>query len=84
MAHSTVDRLFDDIATFEHAVVAYVDPDGYPVNVATSFEVDADHNLIRLDAPEVPAALNSGSEVNVTFSHIRPYPGVGYDQRRYV
>jgi 1,4-dihydroxy-2-naphthoate octaprenyltransferase len=25
-----------------------------------------------------------GTEVNVTFSHVRPYPGVGYDQRRYV
>ncbi|MDQ3878667.1 MAG: prenyltransferase [Actinomycetota bacterium] len=84
MAYSTVQDLFADISTFEHAVVAYVDPDGYPVNVATGFHVDNDHNVIRLDAPAVPSRVGEGSEVNVTFSHIRPYPGVGYDQRRYV
>ncbi|MFN2593362.1 MAG: hypothetical protein ABR579_00555, partial [Actinomycetota bacterium] len=84
MAYSTVNDLFEDISTFEHAVVAYVGPDGFPVNVATGFHIDTDHNVIRLDTPAVPAAVGEGTKVNVTFSHIRPYPGVGYDQRRYV
>ena len=31
-----------------------------------------------------PVSPPEGREVNVVFSHIRPQPGVGYDERRYV
>jgi 1,4-dihydroxy-2-naphthoate octaprenyltransferase len=65
-------------------VIAYLDETGHPVSVATGFEVDQARNVVKLDAPAIPVALAEGAEVNVTFSHIRPYPGVGYDQRRYV
>ena len=69
---------------FDHAVIAFVDEDGYPLSVATGFRVD-ERGVVVLDAvggeelqpPE-------GAEVNVVFSHIRPQPGVGYDERRYV
>lgn len=84
MAKTTVRDLFADVADYPHAIVAFIDPDGHPVSAATSFEVDAARNLIRLAAPGLPALPAAGAEVNVTFSHIRPYPGVGYDQRRYV
>jgi len=74
----------EDVSGYSHAVIAYLDETGHPVSVATGFEVDQARNVVKLDAPAIPVALAEGAEVNVTFSHIRPYPGVGYDQRRYV
>jgi 1,4-dihydroxy-2-naphthoate octaprenyltransferase len=84
MAKSTVADLFEDIAPYSHAVLAYVDRDGYPVNVAAEFTPRPERGTIELTPPSMPSPPIEGSEVNVTFSHIRPYPGVGYDQRRYV
>lgn len=70
---------------YTHAVVAFLDDDGYPLSVATGFRPLPDRGLILLD----PIAGESvapppGREVNVVFSHIRPRPGIGYDERRYV
>lgn len=86
MARSTVrdDALLEDVSGFSHAVLAYIDRAGYPVNVAADFEVDAARRVIRLRRPSLPDGPQAGAEVNVTFSHIRPQPGVGYDQRRYI
>ena len=86
MARSTVrdQALIEDISGYAHAVLAYTDRSGHPVNVATSFRGDEQRGVIVLDTPSIPEAPAPGTEVNVTFSHIRPYPGVGYDQRRYV
>jgi 1,4-dihydroxy-2-naphthoate octaprenyltransferase len=70
---------------FTHAVVAFVDARGYPMSVATRFRVEPDRGVVVLDAvagQEVMAP--SDREVNVVFSHIRPQPGQGYDERRYV
>jgi 1,4-dihydroxy-2-naphthoate polyprenyltransferase len=70
---------------FTHALVAFVDPNGYPLSVATTFDVDLDLGVVTLDpiaGHDVTPPL--GVEVNVVFSHIRPQPGVGYDERRYV
>lgn len=68
---------------FEHAVLVFLDVEGYPMSVATAYSVDLDRGVIGLDRPagKLPA---SGSEVNVIFSHIRPQPEMGYDERRYV
>ena len=69
---------------FEHAVIAFVDADGYPLSVATPFRVD-ERGVVVLDAvagDEVQPPEDE--EVNVVFSHVRPQPGVGYDERRYV
>ena len=74
-------------AQYPHAVLSFVGPDGYPVNVAVGFSAP--------DPGGAPAALEvgplapdlrppDGAPVEVTFSHIRPQPGVGYDERRYV
>lgn len=86
MARSTVrdEVLLEDIADYTHAVLAYADRSGHPVNVAANFHGDEARGVIVLDTPQMPEGPPDGTEVNVTFSHIRPYPGVGYDQRRYV
>ena len=67
---------------FAHAVVVTVGDDGYPTGVATSFRAGDESGTIDLGPfePEPPP----GREVAVVFSHIRPQPGVGYDERRYV
>ncbi|MGZ8697267.1 MAG: UbiA family prenyltransferase [Gaiellaceae bacterium] len=70
---------------FGHAVIAFVDDDGYPVSVATGFRADAGRGVVVLDevgGEEVQPP--EGERINVVFSHIRPQPGIGYDERRYV
>jgi 1,4-dihydroxy-2-naphthoate octaprenyltransferase len=70
---------------FEHAVIAFVDDEGYPLSVATDFRADPDRGVVALRAvggDEVQPPLDE--QVNVVFSHIRPQPGIGYDERRYV
>ena len=69
---------------FAHAVIAFVDSDGYPMSVATEFEVDADRGVVVLQAVAGEAQPPAEERVNVVFSHIRPQPGIGYDERRYV
>ena len=86
MATSTVrrDAVLEDVAGYTHAVIAFTDKDGYPIAFATDFTVDDGAGVVRFELPAPPISVPDGTEVNVTFSHIRPYPGVGYDQRRYV
>jgi 1,4-dihydroxy-2-naphthoate octaprenyltransferase len=67
---------------FDHAIVVSVGDDGYPLNVATGFRTDPARGVIELDS-FVPAPPTD-REVAVVFSHIRPQPGQGYDERRYV
>jgi 1,4-dihydroxy-2-naphthoate octaprenyltransferase len=69
---------------FSHAVIVYVGEDGYPVSVATDFEADAEGGVVKLRdvADELQPPLDQ--RISVVFSHIRPQPGVGYDERRYV
>ncbi len=70
---------------FNHAVIAFVDGEGYPLSVATGFRADPERGVVVLDAvagEEVQPPLDE--RVNVVFSHIRPQPGIGYDERRYV
>ena len=70
---------------YTHAVIAFVDQDGYPMSVATGFRSEPDRGVVVLDGVAgEEAAPPEGREVNVVFSHIRPQPGVGYDERRYV
>ncbi|MEA2646934.1 MAG: 1,4-dihydroxy-2-naphthoate polyprenyltransferase [Chloroflexota bacterium] len=73
------------LGTFSHAVITTVGADGYPVSVATGFGVE--DGAVTLDpaslGPDTAAILGSG-EVHLVFSHIRPQPGVGYDERNYL
>ena len=70
---------------FSHAVIAFLDDDGYPLSVAADFQVDAERGVVTLSDP--PGAVTrppEDREVTVTFSHIHPVPGMGYDERRYI
>lgn len=70
------------LAAYPHIVVSWVDDDGYPVQTPAMFEADASGGVARI-AP-TGMALPRDREVNVIASHIRPQPGTGYDERRYV
>ena len=79
------DRLFEYIDSFPFAVVAYIDAEGYPLSVATTFKMDSSAKTIEIDRASASGiGLEAGHEVNLIVSHIRPRPGIGYDQRRYV
>jgi 1,4-dihydroxy-2-naphthoate polyprenyltransferase len=69
--------------TYPHGVISYVGKDGYPVTVAAPHADNPDGELVL--GPLPPALLpKKGTEVGIIFSHIRPQPGIGYDERRYV
>jgi 1,4-dihydroxy-2-naphthoate octaprenyltransferase len=82
-AHAPTSEDFERLAAYPHVVVSWVDEAGYPVSVATSFEADATAGTIRLSAAE-GLPFPTDRELSVMGSHIRPQPGVGYDQRRYL
>jgi len=71
-------------STYPHAILSYVDADGYPLSVAGDFRTDPDGGRLEVGPLSAGVLPSSGQEVCVTFSHIRPQPGVGYDERRYV
>ncbi len=83
---SAAAKLLTDLeGRYTHAVIAFVDEEGYPLSVATAFRVDVDREAVVRDVvagDQVSPPLDR--EVNVVFSHIRPQPGQGYDERRYV
>jgi 1,4-dihydroxy-2-naphthoate polyprenyltransferase len=78
-------ELLDSLQTrgYTHAVVAFLDEAGYPMSVATGFRAEPERGVVILDRA-AGLALPMEREINVVFSHIRPQPGVGYDERRYV
>src|SRR5687768_1361394 len=82
-AHAPTAQDFDRLASYPHVVVSWIDPDGYPMSVATSFETDAAAGVVRL-APPASMPIPTDREVSVMGSHIRPQPGIGYDERRYL
>lgn len=70
---------------YPFVVVSWVDDDGYPISVATDFETDVARGVVSLQAPAGEAvAIPTDRTVNVCGSHIRPKPGEGYDERRYL
>jgi len=74
----------EEATRYGHAVVSFLDDAGYPFSVAGDFTADVVSATVEvgpIDASVLPA---DGQQVGLLFSHIRPQPGVGYDQRRYV
>jgi 1,4-dihydroxy-2-naphthoate octaprenyltransferase len=68
---------------FSHAILVVRDNGGYPLSAATSFRViDGSVELAPIKTGET--SIRDTAEARLVFSHIRPYPGVGYDQRRYI
>lgn len=71
------------LSEFPFALLTWVDSDGYPVSAAVKARVDTEGGRVTFTAPaglDVPL----GPEISLTGSHIRPQPGVGYDERRHV
>jgi 1,4-dihydroxy-2-naphthoate octaprenyltransferase len=64
-------------------VLVVADDNGYPLSVATSFKV-VDGTVAIAPVATGPSVIQSTGDARLVFSHIRPYPGVGYDQRRYI
>lgn len=81
-AHTPTREDLERLATYPHLVVSWVDDDGYPTSVAVGFEVDLDAGTVTMAPTADPVPVDR--EVSVMGSHIRPQPGVGYDQRRYL
>jgi 1,4-dihydroxy-2-naphthoate polyprenyltransferase len=82
-AHDPTPTDLERLATYAHVVVSWIDDDGYPTSLATSFEADPETLTVRL-APVTGMVVPTDRELSVMGSHIRPQPGVGYDQRRYL
>ena len=80
MARLAVEEAVRRSEAYGHAVLSWVDADGFPVSVAAPSQGDG----AELRLGPVGLLPPAGQEVCVTFSHIRPRPGVGYDERRYV
>jgi len=82
------DPTSDDLArldAYPHVVVSWIDDDGYPLSVPTGFRTDASAGIVTLRQPAGEGlAIPSNREVAVIGSHIRPQPGLGYDERRYL
>jgi 1,4-dihydroxy-2-naphthoate polyprenyltransferase len=68
---------------FSHAVLIVPGDEGYPLSVATSFRV-VDGSVEVTPASTGPTVVRDTVEAKLVVSHIRPYPGVGYDERRYI
>jgi 1,4-dihydroxy-2-naphthoate octaprenyltransferase len=77
-----VDEALSSLANYSHAVLVVAD-DGYPLSVATSFKV-VDGTVEITPVSTGPSVVRDTIDARLVFSHIRPYPGVGYDQRRYI
>jgi 1,4-dihydroxy-2-naphthoate polyprenyltransferase len=73
------------LAGYPFVVVSWVDDGGYPMSVATEFSVDPARRVVLLrPAAGKAATIPADRAVNVLGSHIRPTPGQGYDERRYL
>ncbi|TMD15846.1 MAG: prenyltransferase [Chloroflexi bacterium] len=71
------------LSGYSHAVLVVADESGYPLSVATSFKV-VDGTIEATPVSALPSVIRDTEEARLVVSHIRPYPGVGYDQRRYI
>jgi 1,4-dihydroxy-2-naphthoate polyprenyltransferase len=84
-AHAPGAGDFAKLDRFPFVVVSWVADDGFPVSVATGFRTDADAGLVTLRQPAgASVRIPDDRPVGVIGSHIRPQPGQGYDERRYL
>ena len=80
--HDPTPADLEKLGTYPHVVVSWIGDDGYPISVATTFAADPAAGVVRL-TPTGGIPFPTDRELSVTGSHIRPQPGVGYDERRY-
>ncbi|MFY9588237.1 MAG: prenyltransferase [Actinomycetota bacterium] len=84
MQELAIGTALEKTAQHSHAVLSWVDDDGYPMSVAAGFDADVAAGTLSVGPVAAETLPADGRQVNVTFSHIRPQPGMGYDERRYV
>jgi len=83
MAQLEVTEALARAQAYPHAVLAYVGPDGYPVNIAVDFSTSSE-GVVEIGPVGHDYRPTADQDVELTFSHIRPQPGIGYDERRYI
>jgi 1,4-dihydroxy-2-naphthoate octaprenyltransferase len=71
------------LANFPFALLTWVDDKGYPISAAVKADVDTARGRVSF-APPAGLEVPLGAEISLTGSHIRPQPGIGYDERRHV
>lgn len=78
----------DDLATlarYPFVVASWVADDGFPTSVATDFEIDPGRGIVTLRLPAGDGvSIPTDRQLSIVGSHIRPKPGEGYDERRYL
>jgi 1,4-dihydroxy-2-naphthoate octaprenyltransferase len=77
-----VDEALPRLSRFDQVVLIVSGADGYPLSVATDFQLSGDQ--IELGPVSLGTALRAHEDARLIFSHIRPKPGEGYDERRYI
>jgi 1,4-dihydroxy-2-naphthoate polyprenyltransferase len=82
-AHPPSAADLERLATYPFVIVSWIDEAGYPTSVATGFETDTAAGTIRLDDP-AGMPIPTDRELSLLGSHVRPQPGFGYDERRYL
>ena len=76
-------RGLEKLSGYPFQVLAWVDDEGYPMNVAVAAAINPGAGTATFAAPagfDVP----TDREISLSGSHIRPQPGYGYDERRHV
>lgn len=84
MSAPSLNKAVGRASGYSRCVLSYVAPDAFPMSVATEFTANSELKRIDLGPLSEIALPEDGQEVNLTFSHIHPVQGVGYDERRYL
>jgi 1,4-dihydroxy-2-naphthoate octaprenyltransferase len=71
------------LSSFPFGLLTWVGSDGYPVSAAVDMEVSTGADAVTFEPP-AGLDLPLDAELSLTGSHIRPQPGIGYDERRHV
>lgn len=78
-----VDEALQQLDRFPFAVLITLDSRSYPLAVATQYRVE--DGVISLTPVQTgPESIDSSENAQLVFSHIRPLPGYGYDERAYI
>lgn len=78
-----IDEALRRLDRFPHAILVTLDVHGYPLAVASEFRVQ-DQTLTLTPAKTGSEPLLSTQDAQLVFSHIRPLPDYGYDERDYI
>jgi hypothetical protein len=78
-----VDEALRQLSRFPHAVLVTLDTRGYPLAVATQHRVE-DSAVTLTPVRTGFEAPRETQNAQLVFSHIRPLPGYGYDERTYI